>query len=75
LFNSTNLRLLLFGILANVMRERSVNLARLVPRTRRATGHRYDSTHLCAPSMGAVLMGFKSPVRESNMARKHHGKH
>ncbi len=25
--------------------------------------------------MGAVLMGFKSPVRESNMKREHHGKH
>ena len=31
---------------ANVMRERSVIVARIVPRTRRATGHRYRSTHL-----------------------------
>ena len=29
---------------------------------------------LCAPIMGAVLMGFKSPLRESNMERKRHGK-
>ena len=38
-------------------------------------GSPISTTPLCAPSMGAVLMGFKSPVRESNMRRKDHGKH
>ena len=37
-------------------------------------GATYRTSPLCAPSMDAVLMGFKSPVRESNMVREHHGK-